>query len=280
MANRTKQRRSSGLTLTLYQRLLHPELFNILASEQVSRRAYDADIWLVEGGHVISFSAGKNTLTEVIVNRNDPVTDRGLIQTIPCRGERYHEMTSGENIKYMISTQEEQLNQPLYDATRSEVRAVLSSLAERGIVEYVTNRGFRVFDRTPEEINDIIEMIVALEGAAAPSMAANADDASIAELTRMAEQFDALITEGSHADLRLLNYRFHSRLNALGGNALMARTVQNLRECCISGPFGRYTTYQGLRASASEHFAIIDALKAHDGERLTQLLREHSSHTS
>ena len=39
------------------------------------------------------------------------VTDRGLIQTIPCRGERYHEMTSGENIKYMISTQEEQLNQ-------------------------------------------------------------------------------------------------------------------------------------------------------------------------
>ena len=123
MANRTKQRRATGLTLTLYQRLLHPELFNILASEQVSRRAYDADIWLVEGGHVVSFSAGKNTLTEVIVNRNDPVTDRGLIQTIPCRGERYHEMTTGENIKYMISTQEEQLNQPLYDATRQEIQA-------------------------------------------------------------------------------------------------------------------------------------------------------------
>ena len=121
MANRTKQRRASGLTLTLYQRLLHPELFNILASEQVSRRAYDADIWIVEGGHVVSFSSGKNTLTEVIVARNDPVTDRGLIQTIPCRGERYHEMTAADNIKYMISTQEEQLNQPLYDATRSEI---------------------------------------------------------------------------------------------------------------------------------------------------------------
>src|SRR5215207_11604568 len=92
MSSRTKQRRSGGLTLLLYQRTLHPELFNILAQEQVSRRAYDADIWLVEGGHVVSFSAGKNTLTEVIVNRNDPVTDRGLIQTIPCRGERYHEM--------------------------------------------------------------------------------------------------------------------------------------------------------------------------------------------
>src|SRR5438046_5675021 len=89
MPNRTKQRRSGGLTLLLYQRTLHPELFKILASEQVSRRAYDADIWLVEGGHVISFTAGKNTLTEVILTRNEPMTDRGLLQTIPCRGEKY-----------------------------------------------------------------------------------------------------------------------------------------------------------------------------------------------
>ena len=107
MSSRTKQRRSGGLTLLLYQRTLHPELFRILATERVSRRAYDADIWLVEGGHVITLTAGKNTLSEVIVTNHEPLTDRGLLQSIPCRGERYHEMTAGENIKYMISTQEE-----------------------------------------------------------------------------------------------------------------------------------------------------------------------------
>src|SRR3954469_7118853 len=97
--NRTKQRRAGGLTLLLYQRTLHPELFRILAAEKVMRRAYEADIWLVEGGHVISFTAGKNTLAEVIVTNNEPLTDRGLIQSIPCRGEKYHEMTSAPNIK-------------------------------------------------------------------------------------------------------------------------------------------------------------------------------------
>src|SRR5258708_33100286 len=81
MSNRTKQRRSGGLTLLLYQRTLHPELFTILGSEQVSRRAYDADVWLVEGGHVIMFTSGKATLTEVI-NSADPLTDRGLLQSI------------------------------------------------------------------------------------------------------------------------------------------------------------------------------------------------------
>jgi len=121
MPNRTKQRRSGGLTLLLYHRTLHPELFNILGTEKISRRAYEAEVWLIEGGHVVSFTAGKNTLTEVIVTNNDPLTDRGLMQTIPCRGEKYHEMMAGTNIKYMISTQEEQLTQTLYDATKHEI---------------------------------------------------------------------------------------------------------------------------------------------------------------
>jgi hypothetical protein len=122
-SNRTKQRRSGGLTLLLYQRSLHPELFKIYGTERVIRRAYEADIWLVEGGHVIAFTAGKNTLTEVIVNHGEPMTDRNLVQSIPCRGEKYHETTFGGNIRYMISTQEEQLSQTLYDATREEITA-------------------------------------------------------------------------------------------------------------------------------------------------------------
>ncbi|MDB5330977.1 MAG: hypothetical protein JWP03_2128 [Phycisphaerales bacterium] len=121
MPNRTKQRRSGGLTLLLYQRAIHPELFKILATEQVSRRAYDADIWLVEGGHVVTFTAGKNALTEVIATNHDPIIERNLLQSIPCRGEKYHEAMVGPNIKYMISTLEEQLTQTLYDATRHEI---------------------------------------------------------------------------------------------------------------------------------------------------------------
>lgn len=122
MSNRTKQRRSGGLTLLLFQRTLHPELFKILGVEKVARKAYEADIWLIEGGHVITFTAGKHTLAEVIMTSGEPITDRGLIQSIPCRGERYHEMTApGGNIKYMISTQEEQLTQTLYDATKQEI---------------------------------------------------------------------------------------------------------------------------------------------------------------
>jgi len=123
MGNRTKQRRAGALTLLLYQRPLHPELFKILAAEKVNRRTYDADVWLIEGGHVVSFTTAEGMLAEVITTGPEPATDRGLIQSISCRGEKYHEMTGPGGIKYMISTQEEQLSPNLYEATRQEIAA-------------------------------------------------------------------------------------------------------------------------------------------------------------
>ena len=55
------------------------------------------------------------------MTQNEQLTDRNLLQSIQCRGEKYHEMTVGGNIRYMISTQEEQLTQTLYEATRHEI---------------------------------------------------------------------------------------------------------------------------------------------------------------
>ena len=61
------------------------------------------------------------TLSEVIVTQNEALNDSKLLQSIQCRGEKYHEMMVGGNVRYMISTQEEQLTQTLYDATRHEI---------------------------------------------------------------------------------------------------------------------------------------------------------------
>lgn len=167
-----------------------------------------------------------------------------------------------------------------YNATRNDVRAALSALTEKGMVEYVKNQGFRVFARSADEIRDIVQIITVLETAAAPGMVAHVTPARLKELTALARRFDAQIGKASHSDLRMINYQFHSRLNALSGNARMAGIVQNLRENCISGPFGRYTTYEGLQASSREHFEILDALNARDAARLAGLLQSHASHTA
>lgn len=165
-----------------------------------------------------------------------------------------------------------------YTAGRSEVRSALSSLAERGIVEYSENRGFRVFHRSPEEVRDITEMIVVLEAAAAPSIVERATEQDIAELAALANNFEEISMRGRHAELRLANYRFHERLNALATNTSLAATVRNLRECCITGRFSRYANFEGLMESSREHQAIVQALREKDLPTFARLLREHGSH--
>ncbi len=122
MSQRTKTRKQAGLMLMLYNRPLHPELFRIHRSETADRRAYSAEIHLVDGGHVVEFSAGESHLTEVVVSGPENMPERGLIESLLCRGERSHEAQTHDNLKYMLSTQEEQLPPTLYEATRQEIR--------------------------------------------------------------------------------------------------------------------------------------------------------------
>ena len=121
MSQRTKQRKQAGLMLMLYGRPLHPELFRTHRSESADRRAYSAEIHLVDGGHVVEFVAGDSHLTEVVVSGPENMPERGLIESLLCRGERYHEAETHPNVRYMISTQEEQLPPTLYEATRQEI---------------------------------------------------------------------------------------------------------------------------------------------------------------
>ncbi len=165
-----------------------------------------------------------------------------------------------------------------YSATRSDVRASLSSLHEQGLVEYVKNRGFRVYDRSPQELEEINELLAILEVAAAPSMVKNVDARALQDLEDAAEKFDKLVNGGSHVELRLANYEYHRRLNDLCGSKLIATHIRSLRERSIIGPFNRYTTFDGLRASSAEHFEIIALLRARNAEKLAALLKAHVSH--
>jgi len=59
-------RRVSEQAFSLYVRSLHPELFTIYDEREVFRDGYSASFWIIGSSHVITFRAGKRTLTEVL----------------------------------------------------------------------------------------------------------------------------------------------------------------------------------------------------------------------
>ncbi len=164
-----------------------------------------------------------------------------------------------------------------YNATRSEVRAALSALAERGMVEYVKNRGFRIYSFSEGELRDITELLEILEVSAVPGIVKCASQKHIDELRDVAIRFDKSISNSSPAELRLINYEFHQKLSGLCPNKLIARNIQSLRESFISSPFDRYMTYDGLKAASAEHLRIVELLQKGQVEQLSQLIRAHVS---
>ena len=102
------------LSFSLFQRPLHPELFNIYASRKVKTEKYEAIIWITGCTHVVSVFSDDVCLAEVVSPPSQMLPERGLIERFRFRGPRNHKCTLSKGVSYMTDFQVERLNVNLY----------------------------------------------------------------------------------------------------------------------------------------------------------------------
>ncbi len=68
----------ADLQLSLYLRPIHPEFFTIRGRRSFAHRAFEAEVWTLEPGHVITFLCGPHALAEVVAPRDVELPKRGL----------------------------------------------------------------------------------------------------------------------------------------------------------------------------------------------------------
>jgi len=115
----TKQR-VDELLFCLYQRPIHPELFQIRRVKKVQQARYQAEIWVCELSHVVTVQVGNQTLTELIIECNELLPKSGLATSFRFRGERDHTQSFDNGLKYILSTQVERLSPQLYPTTHRD----------------------------------------------------------------------------------------------------------------------------------------------------------------
>ena len=130
----TKQpkQRVEELQFCLYQRAIHPELFQIDRVKRLEQSRYRAEIWVVGLAHVVMVQSGNQILTELITDDSDLLPKAGLAASFRFRGERDHAQSFNDGFKYILSTQVERLTPQLFPATH------------RDYVHYAQNRGLFV----------------------------------------------------------------------------------------------------------------------------------------
>ena len=108
--------------LMLYQRALHPELFELQARRTHRQPEYEVESWILAAGHVVRFQVNGQTLTETVLDSGDHLPETGLVHALPCLGEKDYEMQPMAALGYVTTIQTETLTDNLYAATYQEMR--------------------------------------------------------------------------------------------------------------------------------------------------------------
>lgn len=102
------------LSFSLYQRPLHPELFNIYAQREIKTENYEASIWATGCAHVVTVHRDGYCLTELISMPDQPLPKTGLVERFQFRGQKKHKCTLSRGLSYMTDFQVEKMSENLY----------------------------------------------------------------------------------------------------------------------------------------------------------------------
>ena len=102
------------LTFSLFQRPLHPELFQIYANRRLKTAKYEAIIWVTGCTHVVSVFTANACMAEVVSTPGQMLPSRGLIERFQFRGPRSHKLTLSKGLNYMTDFQVEKMSPNLY----------------------------------------------------------------------------------------------------------------------------------------------------------------------
>ncbi|MCB9845186.1 MAG: hypothetical protein H6811_04270 [Phycisphaeraceae bacterium] len=106
----------------VYDRALHPELFQLRDRRIIRHAGYSLESWLMRGGHILRFEYDGHCATELVTDQESNLPATGVIQAFLCAGERDYEHTFARSkITYMTSVQTETLSENLYQATYEEI---------------------------------------------------------------------------------------------------------------------------------------------------------------
>jgi DNA-binding GntR family transcriptional regulator len=148
------------------------------------------------------------------------------------------------------------------EVSRTPIREALSKLQHDGLVER-NDRGLVVRERSPEEVLDIYETRIALEGTAARMAAERRNSHDLILLRRAMGRLAAVTTDDVDAMVRG-NRHFHVTVWRASHNASLIDLLERLDLHLVRGPATTLTSPGRWERANEQHRAIVDAIEARD----------------
>ncbi len=159
--------------------------------------------------------------------------------------------------------------------SRGPVREALQRLSSEGLAEIIAHRGAVVTSLTLQDFLDAYRVREALEALATQLAAAHLTQS---ELNTLQQFHDAMIRAAETESVEAFfaaNAQFHNLLVRSSKNRMLIEIYFPLIDQMRRYRMKSLTLRGGLRRSCEEHQAILDALKAGDADKASQLMSAH-----
>ena len=160
-----------------------------------------------------------------------------------------------------------------YGTSRTPVREALRRLEQDGLVER-GDRGLRVRARGPEEILEIYEARILLEGAAARGAAERSTRLDLMRLKNAADVM-AAADPGDPGAMAAANQAFHEEIWAASHNSTLVDLLTRLNSHITRYPATTLTSPGRWQEALSEHAELMLAIESRDRDKANLVAANH-----
>jgi DNA-binding GntR family transcriptional regulator len=163
----------------------------------------------------------------------------------------------------------------LLHVSRTPLREAIKMLAAEGLVELLPNRGAIAVSLTEADILDTFEVMAGLEGLAGELAAQRITPQELAEIQAMQFEMMAAYTRRDLSGYYTLNARIHDAISAAARNPVLDTVYRQVNARLQALRFRSNQDGEKWKRAVQEHEKMIEALAAHDGAAMRQVLLDH-----
>ena len=159
--------------------------------------------------------------------------------------------------------------------SRTPVREAMRKLEQEGLVVMIPRRGAQVAGITQRDLNDVLEVRIALENIAIEKACTRMSEEVMSQLYLASRRFEKMIEEGDLVHLAEADEAFHEIIYRASDNARLIQILSNMRE-----QFYRYRVEylkeeQTREQLLQEHQDLMNAIRKRDVKRAQEIAYLH-----
>lgn len=160
--------------------------------------------------------------------------------------------------------------------SRTPVREATLMLEAQGLVEVRPRRGVRILSISPDDMEEIYQILTELECLAAERVAERCDDPKMLEPLREASRrMEAALEADNREAWAKADEDFHSRLLDLSGSERLKSVIANFNDQVRRARALTLYIRPAPQKSNADHLALIDALEKRDAPLARRIHRDH-----